>query len=164
MDSKKITISLFSFYFIMLVWIILFKMQLSFAVVGSGRSINLVPFAGSVIVNERIGIWEIVDNVLIFIPLGVFSSMLGRTKSWIGRLAPSFFTSLVLEALQFVLAAGATDITDLLTNTLGGLIGIGIFYLFAKWCKDNVYKVLNGIALVGAVGMGILAGLLIVAN
>ena len=164
MDSKRLTKSLFYFYFIMLVWIILFKMQMPFSFAGHGRSINLIPFAGSVIVDGRIYIQEIVDNVLIFIPFGVFSSMLGGAKSWIGRLAPSFFTSLALEVLQFVLAVGATDITDVMTNTLGGLIGMGVFCLFEKLFRENVCRVLNGIVLVGAVGMSFLIGGLLLAN
>ncbi|MDE7312571.1 MAG: VanZ family protein [Eubacterium sp.] len=164
MDSRKLTRCLFYIYFIVLVWIILFKMQIPFTLVGHGRSINLVPFAGSVVVDGRIYVQEIVYNVLIFIPFGVFSGMLGHSKSAVRQLAPSFFTSLALEILQFLLAVGATDITDLLGNTFGGLIGIGIFYLFAKLCREKVYKVLNGIAVAGAAAMGILFGLLLLAN
>lgn len=164
MDSKKLTKCLFYIYFIALIWIILFKMQTPFTLIGQGRSINLIPFAGSVIVDGRIYVQEIVDNVLIFIPFGVFPCMLGREKPFLWQLAPSFFTSLALEALQFLLAVGATDMTDLLGNTLGGLLGIGIFYLFAKVCRERVYKVLNGIAVAGAAGMSVLIGLLLLAN
>ena len=48
MESEKLTKLLFSFYFAVLVWIILFKMQMPFSQFGIRRSINLIPFAGSV--------------------------------------------------------------------------------------------------------------------
>ena len=35
--------------------------------------------------------------------------------------------SLMLETLQFILAVGATDITDIITNTTGTAIGV-VFY------------------------------------
>ena len=35
--------------------------------------------------------------------------------------------SFVFEIMQFVFAVGATDITDVITNTLGTLIGVGIY-------------------------------------
>lgn len=39
-----------------------------------------------------------------------------------------FGISLALECSQFILSVGRFDITDLITNTIGGLFGIG-FYL-----------------------------------
>ena len=164
MRSKILTKILFCFYFLALVWIILFKMQMPFSQMGHIRSVNLIPFAGSVEVNGRIYIQEIVDNVLIFIPFGVFSCMLGSSKAWLQRVAPSFFTSLALEILQFVLAVGASDITDLLANTAGGMIGAGIFYIFSKICRERTELVLNIIALAGAAGMSLLLGMLVLSN
>lgn len=80
------------------------------------------------------------------------------------KAAPSFFTSLTLEVLQFVLAVGASDITDLLGNTAGGILGVGIFYIFSKICKERAEFVLNVIALAGAAGMSLLLGMLLLLN
>ena len=35
-----------------------------------------------------------------------------------------FAFSLAVEIIQFALAIGVTDITDIITNTLGGFIGL----------------------------------------
>lgn len=164
MDSKKLTKTLCFVYVLVLVWMILFKMQIPFSQFGQRRSINLIPFAGSVIVDGKIYIQEIIDNVLIFVPFGVFVCMLGRETSWLQRLAPVFFTSLTLETLQYILGIGATDLTDLITNTAGGLLGIGIFAVFSRICGEKVYLVLNIISLVGAAGLSILLGMLLLAN
>ena len=164
MGSYKLTKSLFYLYFAAIVWIILFKMQMPFANMGQIRSISLIPFAGSVKVNGQIYIPKIVENVLIFIPFGIFSGMSGQSKTWLRRLAPSFFTSLALEILQLILAAGVSDMTDLLANTTGGWIGLGIFSVFSRLCREKVNVVLNIIMLTGASGMILLTGMLILAN
>lgn len=164
MESKKMTKILFAIYFFVLVWIILFKMQMPFTQFGIRRSINLIPFAGSVIVDGKIYVQEIVDNILIFVPFGVFVCMIRQDQSWLQRLAPGFLTSLTLEILQYILGIGATDITDLLGNTAGTLLGMGVFAVFRRICRDKVYLVLNVLSLVGAVGMSMLLGMLILAN
>ena len=48
-----------------------------------------------------------------------------------------FSTSIFLEIMQFVFAVGVTDITDVLTNTLGGIIGIVIFNMGNKVLKNK---------------------------
>ncbi len=164
MDSKKLTKCLFFIYFVALVWIILFKMQLPFAQLGYLRSVNLIPFAGSTDAEGRLILREIVENVLIFIPFGVFCCMLGQSRSWLKRIAPVFFTSLTLELLQYVLGIGVTDITDLLGNTLGGVLGMGVFGIFSKLCREKVYTVLNAVTLTGAAGMCLLIGILFIVN
>ena len=37
-------------------------------------------------------------------------------------------TSFIFEVLQYILAIGGTDITDIITNTCGGVTGIGIYW------------------------------------
>lgn len=57
MENNKqcnITMILFTVYFFILVWILLFKMGITFDIHYSSRSINLIPFSGFVIVNGKI--------------------------------------------------------------------------------------------------------------
>ena len=54
--------------------------------------------------------------------------------------------------------------TDLLANTTGGWIGLGIFSVFSRLCREKVNVVLNIIMLTGASGMILLTGMLILAN
>lgn len=162
--SRKLTQGLFIIYLIALVWIVLFKMALSFGELPQLRNINLIPFADSAIVNGTIDMSEIVDNLLAFIPFGVFTGMLLEGKSFIKKAAPIFLTSLAFETLQFVFAIGASDITDLLMNTLGGMIGIGFFAVCSKIFKGSTHKILNIILLIGAIFFALLVGALILAN
>lgn len=67
---------LFVIYLSALVWIIIFKLQFSINNIDRVRSINLIPFKGVTIVNHRIDISEIVNNVIIFVPFGIYMKML----------------------------------------------------------------------------------------
>lgn len=149
MKSKKYTIGLFLLYLVALTWVIIFKIRFPLALYHTNRSLNLVPFGASG--NDL----EIIINVLIFLPYGIFVCMFRDRKSFLKMLAPTFFTSLFYEAIQYIWALGASDITDLITNTLGGIIGIGIFFVLHKIFKDNVFNTINGMAVLFLLLIGI---------
>src|SRR5699024_8423175 len=127
-NQKIFTIGLLVIYLSLLTWIILFKMTLSFQKLPDLSGINLIPFAGSVIVNKQIDFSEIINNVLIFVPFGVYISMLKPDWAFLKKVAPIAGVSLLFEVLQFIFAIGGTDITDFIGNTFGGIIGIGIYF------------------------------------
>ncbi|MDB0441175.1 VanZ family protein [Clostridioides difficile] len=168
MKSKEysITKGLFVVYIILLTWIILFKMQFDISSLEtmSLRNINLVPFAGSLIVNNRVDISEIILNVAVFVPFGIYLCMLKEKWSFIKKVVPIFITSLAFETLQYIFAIGASDITDLIGNTLGGIIGIAVFMLLSKIFKNKTIKIFNVLALIVTVIVVLFLGLLIVVN
>lgn len=162
--EHNITTALLCIYLVIVTWIILFKMQFSISSMPHYRNINLVPFAGSVIVNGKIHMGEIIDNLIIFIPVGVLLSMLKSQWPFWKKVLPIFSLSLLYEVLQYVLAVGATDITDVLSNTTGGIVGILIFGIFSKLFGDKTIKVLNRIAIAGVLLVLGLMGVLIIGN
>ncbi|EGT3799138.1 glycopeptide resistance protein VanZ1 [Clostridioides difficile] len=168
MKSRKhnITKGLFIVYIIILTWIILFKLQFDISSIETMnlRSINLVPFAGSLIINNRVDISEIILNVVIFVPFGIYVCMLKEEWSFIKKVIPIFITSLAFETLQYIFALGASDITDLIGNTLGGIIGIAVFMLLSKIFKNNTIKIINVLALIVTISVVLFLGLVIFAN
>ena len=90
--------------------------------------------------------------------------MLKSNWSFLKKIVPIALTSLALEILQFIFAVGATDITDLIGNTLGGVIGCLIYMVFYKLLKDKTNKVLNILACIGTIGVIAFLGLLIIVN
>lgn len=168
MKTRKynITKGLFIVYIIILTWIILFKMQFDISSLEAMnlRNINLVPFAGSLIVNNRVDISEIILNVVVFVPFGIYLCMLKEEWSFIKKIVPIFLASLVFETLQYIFAIGASDITDLIGNTLGGIIGIAVFVLLSKIFKDKAIKIINILALIVTVVVILFLGLLIITN
>ena len=162
--QHNLTRILFAVYFLILVWILLFKMSFSIDELYKPRSVNLIPFMGSVIVNGRIHISEIINNILVFIPVGIYVCMLKKDWSIFKKISVGFFISLGIEVLQFVLAIGATDITDLIGNTLGGIIGIGVYYLFSKVFKDKTNNIINILALIATILLIVLISILLFVN
>lgn len=162
--QKIITWIVFGIYLLLLVWLVLFKFSTDFTELPHIRKINLIPFQESVIVNGQLRVSEIVYNILVFVPLGVYAGIFKPDWSWFKRMLSCLCFSFVLEVLQFILAIGASDITDLLANTLGGVAGIGICTLFEKIGKEKFVVVINGIGLIIAVFAGVMLGILWMAN
>jgi glycopeptide antibiotics resistance protein len=75
---------------------------------------------------------QTIYNFVVFIPFGLLLSVnLKRTSFW-RMLASVFIFSLAVETIQFVFAIGVTDITDVITNTPGGLVGLALDALSNK--------------------------------
>lgn len=74
--------------------------------------------------------------------------MLMEDKAFFKKTGIVFGMSLAFETLQFIFAIGTSDITDLISNTTGGIVGIAIVYLFSMILKDKTHKILNRTAIV----------------
>lgn len=90
--------------------------------------------------------------------------MLKPKWKFINHIVPIILTSLALEILQYILSIGATDITDLIGNTIGGVVGLGIYFIFSNLFRDNALKIVNIIALLASVLMIMFIGVLLMAN
>lgn len=148
--ENRLTSILFILYIILLTWIILFKMQLSFKGLPYIRNINLIPFGESLIVNDKISLKEVFANLLIFIPVGIYINILESDKKIYKKILPIFLLTLFYEVSQYIFHIGASDITDIIMNTLGGLIGLCfVRFLYMVFNNRNkVNKILNIIALI----------------
>lgn len=98
------------------------------------REFNIVPFmsisedigAGRLKLNENL-----LGNILIFIPAGIFISLFRHNKKIIFNLVIILFISFSVEMIQFLTSTGIADIDDLLLNGLGGLVGLFIYQLIS---------------------------------
>lgn len=161
---KAIVSVLFALYLVILVWVILFKLQFTLSDIDHTRSVNLRPFHYSTAAGKQFHIGEVRDNVLIFIPFGIFLSMLALRMKLRNKIFIILGTSFVLETMQYVLAIGGTDITDLITNVFGGTIGIALYALLLKAAKDKqrTDTVISAVAGIAAVlFLGLMAVLLL---
>lgn len=142
---KPLSKILLALYSLILAWLILFKFapDLS-AALDQMRSFNLVPFADFSPRNFRDSIY----NFFIFIPLGLLLSVNSKRISFWQKLAVVFSFSFAAEATQYIFAIGATDITDVITNTLGGFVGLVLYGLAKKYVDSK--KLDQFIIVVGA--------------
>lgn len=155
---------LFVIYLAALVWIILFKMALSPEQLSHLRSINLIPYGSSAIVNGKLDVTELFYNVLAFVPLGIYLSMIMSKKGFLKKVAMIAGVSLLLEVLQYILAVGTSDITDLINNTIGGIIGVLIYLFLYFLLGRRTNKFLKKVALICTVLMICLIAVLIFSN
>lgn len=146
-------------YLSFLIWIILCKMQFSFSSLPHFRGLNLIPFAGSLVRNNQLIYNEIILNVIIFIPFGLYLSILKLNWSFEKEIFTIAAVSLSFEIIQYIFAIGGADVTDLIGNTVGGIAGIGMYIMSSKIFKEKTTKILSVIALSGTIFI-ILFGLL----
>ena len=162
--KKKINMvtTLFFIYCVLLVWMILFKLQFSLNSLDKIRNINFIPFYYEN--NVSFHFREVIENVIIFIPLGIYLKMIGIDNK--KTILFGFAVSLLLEASQYVLSVGASDITDVITNTLGALIGVLFYNISIKLFKteEKVKKIFEILALVVTIMFLLFVGTIIIAN
>lgn len=156
--SCQFMLVLFLIYLILLVWIILFKLQFSIHDLDMVRSVNFIPFYYDKEIGTEFHLKEVFKNLLIFVPMGIYLQMLLPKGRFHGKLAVIAGTSLLLETAQYVLAIGRSDITDLLTNTTGGLLGLALYCIIARLLRnreraDKLFLVLAVIASVIVIGL-----------
>jgi len=146
--TNRVTATLLIVYLIALYWILILKLGVRFSYMEK-RSVNLVPFTDPLFANGKIDISEIILNVVIFVPLGIYAGVLFKRWNFAKKLFIFFLVSLIVEALQFILAVGAFDITDIITNTSGGIIGLLIFKAIEK-VFDSIVKAQKFINIIAA--------------
>lgn len=140
-----LTIALLAVYLLLLTGIILFKLPL-YSPLADERAINLIPLMGSFNEHGVLVLREIVYNILLFVPLGVYICMLTSDWSFKKKVIPIVSLTLAFEVIQFIFALGRSDITDVLGNTLGGIIGVGVYALLFLVFKDRKAKIINVLA------------------
>lgn len=145
--NKFIAVSLFIIYILVLTWIIIFK-TMPYLTYMPARSLNLIPFKGTAVYNGRYDYRELVGNIIIFIPFGVFISMAVRKFNLVAAFVYGAVLSFVYETIQYILVCGAADITDVIMNTAGALIGAIVYLIFKVIFKNKHIEVINAIGIV----------------
>jgi glycopeptide antibiotics resistance protein len=97
----------------------------------------LIPFAAPSIVNGRINFREMIYNCIFFIPFGLLLNVNFKKVGFFPKLASILVFSLTAELIQFLFAIGATDITDVITNTVGGFLGLKLYDLSNQYMNHE---------------------------
>lgn len=132
-------------YLLLLAGVILFKLPFYSTVGDTARVINVIPLFGSFDDQGDLVWGEIAYNTLLFVPFGIYLGMLTR---WTFRRQVLVIAGLSLgfELAQYVFALGVTDVTDLIDNTLGGVVGIGIAAVLTKLFGTAATRIVAGLA------------------
>jgi glycopeptide antibiotics resistance protein len=114
---------LFVVYLVLLVWIVLWKLEVPW--IGDQRVIKLVPFAGTRHAGASTPL-DVVVNLALFVPFGVYLGMLAPARRWWALTGIAAGASLALEVLQYVLGVGRSDVSDVVVNTAGAVLGLAL--------------------------------------
>ncbi|MBO0419148.1 VanZ family protein [Vagococcus fluvialis] len=89
-------------------------------------NISLIPFVNGILHSDYL-------NVVMFIPLGFFLPLMWRKyHNGFETIKFGFYLSLFIELSQLFTRFRATDINDLITNTIGAAVGWSIYFVFSK--------------------------------
>ena len=116
---------LLGIYLFFLLWLILFKLSFNLPqfLTYSYSNVNLVPFSTFSFENTTV-LRETTYNLIVFFPFGVLLNVNFKRLSFSKKLGIIFLVSFLAELIQFLFGIGVADITDVITNTTGGLIGL----------------------------------------
>lgn len=87
---------------------------------------------------------NIILNILLFIPLGIFLPLYTNKLDKIYKVVPiGFIITLIIEIMQYKTGFGIFEIADLLNNTIGVLIGYGLYksYINIKNKEKKIYLI-----------------------
>lgn len=94
------------------------------------RSYNFIPFWSYneiIVTGGKALFYQIICNILVFILLGVFWCIAFHNTKWWHALLMGFCISASIELSQFMLKHGFAEFDDIFHNTLGCMIGYGIY-------------------------------------
>ena len=84
---------------------------------------------------------NLLGNIAAFVPFGAMLPMIhSRFRSLLYMTLLTFEFSLIVELIQLVAKVGSFDVDDLLLNTIGGILGYLIFYIFHKIGRHKIEK------------------------
>src|SRR5579863_7613440 len=147
---KILSRGLLALYLVTLIWVVLFKLKFNISSVLNHhhRSLNLIPFAAPSMVNGRINFGEMIYNCIFFIPFGLLLNVNFKKIGFFPKLACILVFSLTAELTQFIFAIGASDITDVITNTLGGFLGLKLYDLSNKYIdREKLEKIIISVGI-----------------
>lgn len=156
---QKNALITFSIYFLVLVWVILLKCNMEWPVYVSRLSMGSMTLAERAEwsfchfrfnedgpIYSQAAIEDMVVNMILFLAVGMTLPLVLKEKK---ALVPfiGFGISLFFELTQFFNTIGGFAYIDLITNTLGTIIGMLFAHLIMKALKQNE-KAASGILIV----------------
>lgn len=98
---------------------------------GVKTGFNFIPFVDAI---HNYAAWDIqiIENILLFVPFGFFHCFFGK-HPYRNTMFAGMLLTLTVELIQpFLSTYRIFDVTDLITNTLGALVGILLFKLIMR--------------------------------
>ncbi len=142
----------FAIYLMLLVWGVLWKFTVPWigAAAGLPHPFKLIPFVPDGVSGASAPL-EVLANVLLFVPFGVYLAVLAPAVRWWIAGGIVLGTSLVLELAQPIMSTGGFDTSDLIANTAGGLVGMGVLAFLGRGRARGFGTVVTRVLVIGTV-------------
>ena len=127
--SFVLWVLLIEYLFVVACSTIIFRGEQSFTY----AKLELIPFWTYWAVVKHIpgvSIWDIILNVVLFMPLGFLVTLLFPKIPWWKVLMIAMAMSIIIETNQYFFEKGIAQIDDVMHNTIGAIIG----WLIARGC------------------------------
>lgn len=98
---------------------------------------NFTPFWSYYAIHQgwKDYIAEDVMNAVVFIPIGFLAGVAFRRINWKKTICFGLGLSSFIETMQFVLKRGFSEFDDIIHNTLGCIVGYGLFVMINRMRK-----------------------------
>ena len=149
-------VALFLVYLVLLAWVVLWKLEVPW--VGEERVVKLVPFVATPDAGPSARL-EVAVNLVLFVPFGVYLALLAPSWPRWRSAGVVAVASALLEAAQYVLAVGRSDVTDVVVNTAGGLAGLVVLGVARRLLRARTSGVLVVACALGTLVVLVGAGL-----
>ena len=143
-NHKAVMKLLFIIYMCVLVYVVFFAEAMG-RTPQDGYVYNLTPlkeikrFMKYIWDNDALGgaaRLNIFGNIIAFMPFGIYLPYTSESKlGFISTFLYTFSLSLTIELVQLITKVGSCDVDDIILNTLGGVIGYILWYIYTKLRK-----------------------------
>lgn len=86
---------------------------------------------------------DVLLNIIIFIPLGIYLPLIFGKENYLRDSLLTLCLTVIYETVQLVSCIGAFTFSDILANTLGGVLGLLIFLLCIRYFPDFLVRKIN---------------------
>lgn len=152
---QKSALITFIVYLLLLVWVITLKCNMEFSIFMSKLSMGSMTIAeraewsfchfrfnGDGPIYSKDAIEDMLVNVVLFLAVGMTLPMIFEKRKYLKTPLAAFGLSLAFEIVQFFSTIGGFAYIDLITNTLGAIVGMIILHFLLKVIKPDVARVI----------------------
>ncbi|MBQ9783985.1 MAG: VanZ family protein [Clostridia bacterium] len=160
-------------YLLLLIWVVVFKCNTQIKYLYSNyykyADLNIIerglvfinPLKPYLVTTRKEILLEMLRdeilNVFAFIPLGLYISYFIKNDNFVKVAINTFIFSLLIEFFQLFSLIGMFSTMDLITNTLGGILGYLIYKLIYKESRLIILNVLSIVVIIIAIPLTIYA-------
>jgi len=145
---KWIKLGTFILYISILIYFLFFADMLGRTLGTTNYRYNLTPFKEIrrfIVYSGQLGassvFTNLIGNVLAFVPFGIFLPVLSNNRLKFYQVTIfTFGLTLSIELIQLISKVGICDVDDMILNTLGGIIGYLMFFVWKSVKERKKFK------------------------